>query len=495
MSWNLERSQDRVRHKWEETAGVEVTRLTKQMDLTNITLMRPKLVHAAHLYVDIENFAELLGSELDEPTAKEILRRLHLQAREITRICETDFDAAKVHFQGPKLHAIVYRPYDDHGALVQEALLLVAAIRHSVEVIANDVLGGDWTVAAGIDIGDAVATMNGVGGDRELLFLGNPANRAAKIITRGISITDESAELVADKFDGYLSDGAPGTKVFSMGEADLVEALVGSPSTWTASTSEKRLADELEKWPINRVKISRATGEIDKSCLGLANNKLVSGANVFVDIDGFTAYIDAAADVDGELVHAVRSFHVIRSEMRAVAVNDYGALRVQYQGDRMQALAFMPMDDAKIARKGIDIGAGINASVVHTLPSVVGSGALPVATGVCLGETIVTRVGEHGQRDQVCLGSTTQDAARIEEGLDGGDIGIDKTSLELLPEELAAEFNWSPTAGCYVAAELTSDRIERLVDGAMIDSAAGGSLLPAPPIRTEHETSGRPYHP
>jgi hypothetical protein len=41
---------------------------------------------------------------------------------------------------------------------------------------------GNFRVASGADIGDVIGTQNGVKGDRELLFVGHPANHAAKII-------------------------------------------------------------------------------------------------------------------------------------------------------------------------------------------------------------------------------------------------------------------------------------------------------------------------
>ena len=64
--------------------------------------------------------------------------------------------------------------------------------RHATAVILRDFVKDvfnpafpnfdNFAVAGGADIGTVIGTKNGTKGDRELLFLGNPANRAAKII-------------------------------------------------------------------------------------------------------------------------------------------------------------------------------------------------------------------------------------------------------------------------------------------------------------------------
>jgi hypothetical protein len=61
--------------------------------------------------------------------------------------------------------------------------------------------------------------------------------------------------------------------------------------------------------------------------------------------------------------------------------------------------------------------------------------------------------------------------------------GISKELRDQLPDELAAEFKWRAAAGCYVATELTADKLERQVEagrpshdgGRTVSECGGGS--------------------
>jgi hypothetical protein len=57
---------------------------------------------------------------------------------------------------------------------------------------------------------------------------------------------------------------------------------------------------------------------------------------------------------------------------------------------------------------------------------------------------------------------------------------------------LAAEFKWRAKAGCYVATELTADKLDRLEEGWRLD---GGSAGPVVRREGQGDTSGRPYQP
>jgi hypothetical protein len=217
----------------------------------------------------------------------------------------------------------------------------------------------------------------------------------------------------------------------------------------------------------------------------------VWGVAIFADVDGFTAYVDGAAAIDEDLVAAVRAYHVFRSEMRYVAVEDCGALRIQYQGDRMQSIAFLPADDEEeIALRGIEVAAGLNASVAYTLPAVIPDAVRPLAIGQALGTSLVSRLGEHGQPDAVCLGVATGQAEAFQLVLGGGQTGISKGIRDLLPEDLASEFRWVPSKGCYVASDLKADRVARLLEGRALDLGKAASVGV---VKERGASYGRPW--
>jgi hypothetical protein len=491
VAWDYDRSLERIKQKHAEVADVQVSKLTREMDFDNIALNHPKRVHGAHVYVDVPNFPDIVGRNLEDGCEPELLRRLHLHARELTKVCEHDFDAAKVHFQGPKLHAVVYRPIDDDEAILRCALALAAAARRTVEEVCNELFDGDdWEVAAGIDIGDTVATKNNLRGDRELLFLGRAANMAAKIIAGGILLTAEVASAAPADLAGYLTKTPSGVYALDLPDDELDALVEDQGWTWSLEGSRARVEEAMEKCPSDRVKVSAAKGEIDKTELGLANSKQVTGVSLFADVDGFTAYVDEAAATDEELVEAIQAFHVIRSEMRYVAVEDYGALRIQYAGDRMQAFAFLPIDDeAAISHTAVEIAAGLHASIKHTLPVVLDDAVRPLAIGQALGAALISRLGEHGQPDVVCIGPATEAAVGYQQALNGWATGISKELRDQLPDDLAAEFKWRAAAGCYVATDLTADKLDRQQEGRRLD--AGVPALVGREGRGD--TSGRPY--
>jgi class 3 adenylate cyclase len=180
-------------------------------------------------------------------------------------------------------------------------------------------------------------------------------------------------------------------------------------------------------------------------------------------VDGFTAYVDQATAVDDDLVEAVRAYHVIRSEMRNTAVVDFEGLRIQYQGDRMQVLAYLPLDDEEEAAvRAVRAAAALNSVVTDVLPQVIGEAAKPLAIGLAAGTALVSKLGERGNRDVVSLGSATVEAARIQVGLDGEEIGLDAELYGRLPDWLQQAFAWRKSPGAYVAAGLTLDELERL---------------------------------
>jgi hypothetical protein len=104
VGWNEDRSRERAEAKYKETEGLTVGEIVRETDLESTTLKNPRRIRAAHLYVDVPGYRSLVG---DDPDAV-MLRRSHLWAGEVSKIVESDFDGTKVHFQGPKLHAIAW---------------------------------------------------------------------------------------------------------------------------------------------------------------------------------------------------------------------------------------------------------------------------------------------------------------------------------------------------------------------------------------------------
>src|SRR6184192_1587703 len=223
MVWNPEDARASAQVRYDETEDLEVSEVKREIDFELIERKKPRQVTGTHFYADVTNFNQLLRGEQDD-SGEEMLRLLHLFAREVTRVVEKDFGTQKVHFQGPRLHAVAYRPVSDEGKMALRAVLTSLAVRHMVSAF-NDVFGlGErgWQVAAGVDHGRCLATKNGSGGDRELLFLGSAANHAAKILQpSGIRMTERVKSLLPDDLQERSVETGDGTWSLRLPVADV----------------------------------------------------------------------------------------------------------------------------------------------------------------------------------------------------------------------------------------------------------------------------------
>ena len=186
MSWNYDTSLDRIMNHLQNNGEITIEKLVRDADL-NVLLSETNCreIFGAHVYVDVPNFARL-ATEIEGEDYRRVIQAVHLYQREVSRIVEnsTIFDGVRVHFQGPKLHALLFRPIDAASELAIKAVLLQAVLQEFVDTVFNPAFPAlsNLVIAGGADIGDAIGTKNGMRGDRELLFIGAPANYAAKVI-------------------------------------------------------------------------------------------------------------------------------------------------------------------------------------------------------------------------------------------------------------------------------------------------------------------------
>src|SRR6266496_6758284 len=186
MPWKYENSLARIQLHLDTMGEIQVSKLTREADLENLlTETTCRDIYGAHVDVQVSNFAHLLSyGAYTQDDYKHLIRDAHIYQRELTRIVE-GLGGVVVHFQGTKLHTLFYRPIDDSKKLAVRAVILQLVLKDFVRNIFNQAFTDydDFTIASGTDIGNAIGTSNGIRGDRELLFLGAPANHAAKIIS------------------------------------------------------------------------------------------------------------------------------------------------------------------------------------------------------------------------------------------------------------------------------------------------------------------------
>jgi class 3 adenylate cyclase len=474
MGWNRDRSLERIGEdlkRLDAGGGVTVEKLKREMDFENLTDKQCREIFGAHVYTRVSNFSECATAPTKENDYKKFIRGTHAYQSTVAYIVEAIFGAAFVHFQGPKLHAVVYRPIDDQTKIADKALLLQLALHDFTSNVFNGATAAtrDYELASGSDIGSVIGTRNGQVADRELLFVGNPANRAAKIISTGARTLPNLYAALSDDLKSLCTANSSGT-VYSAkaSQAQLDELVANRGIDWNRAVLKKQVEDKEASVSLDEIAYSDANEKIDPDALSIRNNKRVTAASVFADISGFTGYVEAKSDDAGKK-EALRAFHAIRRESSLICKSDYDGVRIQYQGDRIQAIFHMPKgDEQKIALEALKAAAAMHSAIEDTLrerlPEI---NDIHYAIGIEIGATLVTKLGGHGQRDRICLGTAVENAQLLEDKIaKARETAISESCYGFLPDYIQKLFTKS---GDDFVAALTLDKIEKAEK-----SASGG---------------------
>ncbi len=466
MSWEKQKSLDRIERRWEaRDVEITVSKLTRQMNLENVTLHNGRRIQGAHIYATVARSGGLHRLDSDEH-ARSAIQRLALWQAEVAKIAKA-FEVPIIAFQGGRVHLLVYRPIDDNPKIARTAVLLSRAITAMTRSAFNPLFEEELRLSAkaAADLGETVATRGGTRGDSELLFLGNAANRPAKLLgTSVLAVTSRLEDSLDDRLEYDTEEsGEADAVLLKISQANVEAAVAADGIDWSVEKSAGRLADELEKWPVERFGIGGASTLIDPSALSRSNSKLVDAAVILTDIDGFSDYVEKA-ESDEVKRDAILTLDAIRQEMRDVLKSDFKGVRVQYQGDNMVGFVHLPAgDEKKIAIAAAEIAAGMQGSMSITLPEVVTDAKrLDVSVGVSMNSTVVACLGEYAKRNGLVLGPAATEAERIQTRLPGKQTGIDKTTYEAMPEDIQKLYEWSTNAKAYVAVDLSASKLARV---------------------------------
>src|SRR4051794_14375502 len=86
MSWNEKTSLDRITRRWKaRDREISVTKLTRKMNLENVTLHQGRLIQGAHLYATVAGSGGLHCLDTDDH-ARSAIQRLALWQSEVAKI-------------------------------------------------------------------------------------------------------------------------------------------------------------------------------------------------------------------------------------------------------------------------------------------------------------------------------------------------------------------------------------------------------------------------
>lgn len=452
MKWTIEAAKTAVQGFIDDTptSDIEVKDWTKTMDLENLSDKKCRIIEAAHLYLELEGIESTLSANPSDEDYQKMLRCMHAFMTVGRDAVEGSLEGLKVQFQGPRMHAIFYKPYGDQAGMCERAVAALCRLRTLVNGQLWEEFGDDYpnmTLYAGLDCGKALVTSVGLGQDRAVLFIGDTANRPAKTLAtdtrKALVLASGALDVLKEgKLKGFINE-AEATVNVTNGKK-VLEALGYEEDPDDLSGT---LSKCLEVYPLDRIGISKLTTEVDWERLGITNNKKVDASSIFADLSGFTAFVESRMDDEDSLKEAVQILHVIRREFVRVA-GAYGYRRVAYQGDRLQAVRrndLLPESDA--AEAAFALRSSLLEVVHDLLP---GSKELNVSIGVKRGEIVLSIAGKKGYRDRVCLGKPARAAAQLEERLGKGELAVGSNIHAQLPEAARYFFTYNETHKAYV---------------------------------------------
>ena len=296
-------------------------------------------VDGAHIYADILNLEEMLHvTDVEgEMCHRRTLRFLNLHYRAVHRIL-SGVDAIRVDFHNQRLHAVIAKPYDVESKRVHRA---VATGKLIIDVLARTGEDADHPpaeVRIGIDSGKALAVNNGRRGHREPLFLGEPANHAAKRAcggkAMGIFLTNRAR--VAAGFAKVADEDLTPLTVDEIRKSQDKANLAVTPDEIV-----KEWKDDLDRNPIGAFEFSGHTppfATLDIETLSVKNSRRQDAATVYADLDGFTAYVTQNISPNESAKHVVRALHVLRGELDAALHADFAGRKVRFIGDCVHGL-------------------------------------------------------------------------------------------------------------------------------------------------------------
>ncbi|WP_193178471.1 adenylate/guanylate cyclase domain-containing protein [Oricola nitratireducens] len=433
MAWNEDRARKRIRDFMDSVPEGDIkvedfrtfltearvrkgmlTDMSVRAALVDIPRNRAITTDAVHVYANLVDFNDVLNEAGRETEAshRRALEFLHAHYRGCDELID-EFEMQRVDFHGSRLHAVVLAPdgAENEGERVRVAVAFAAAFREMVERLGDKYPNFKTGVRIGIDSGPAVAIDSGRSDEREPLFIGSPANHAAKLADgneEGLNLSPRAAAALGQTSDPlaksvylnedierrYLGDEVVTAGMRQSGSARLEKAyaavLESLDARMKSETGEAVFRFHHKEPPLKDLVYA------DHPPSNAIRMDLVS---IFADIDNFTAYIDNAI-ATGMIAEAVANLHVIRAEMGAVLRDDFGGRKVRYIGDCIHGLLAVgdktetnAMDTMKTA---VDAAAGLRSSFELCREMLAGTDELGLAIGIDYGVTPICRLGLRG---------------------------------------------------------------------------------------------------
>ncbi|WEK58850.1 MAG: adenylate/guanylate cyclase domain-containing protein [Candidatus Brevundimonas phytovorans] len=393
---------------------------------------RAVTTHGAHIYANLLEYNTVLmeaGRET-EASHERALQLLHLHYSACEHLLAA-FDIERVDFHGSRLHAVVLTPEgrDREAERINKAIAFAAAFREMVAEGGRRYDDLQTSVRIGIDSGPAVAVNSGRRSEPEPLFIGSPANHAAKL-----AAGDVPGIYLTPRAQAVRTGVAPlaASRISEEVERNILRGASGqAPSPFRRSFEDAR-----SRFIEDQDALVKANGGVRPAVFNFhyrepplrsirfqdhppSNTIRLELASLFADIDGFTAYVDNAIATGG-IARAVANLHVLRAEMADVLQLDFGGRKVRFIGDCLHGVLAVgtarEVDARETVRRATMAAAGIRSSFDLCKKSLTGIETLGIAIGIEYGPTPICRLGLRGEASIRCSSSKATCVSEARQG-------------------------------------------------------------------------------
>ncbi|WP_320195359.1 adenylate/guanylate cyclase domain-containing protein [Agrobacterium rosae] len=430
-------------------------------------------VDGVHVYIQMLDFTNAMMDRDRETEAshRRVLSMLHLNYAACDQVAD-EFEAQRVDFHGSRMHAVIVSPPGPENAKerAERALAFADAAQRAIEEVGRTTEGGRYStrIRVGLDSGAAVAVNSGTKDEREPLFLGAPANYAAKLADgdeEGLFMSNRvRRDLGIQTF--FSVDELSGERANRV-QISGFDGLLGRPSVQSKRISDTTI-NEAASRVRNRFVLDVGTDatfsfhrhtlplkKIDFSQLMPSRSIRMGLMSIFGDIDGFTNYIDEC--IAGHRIREmVSNLHVIRSELAATLSEDYLGRKVRFIGDCIHGLiaegTAYETDGSASVVVAVKAAGGMRSSFELCQEELDGIQKLGIAIGLEYGETPITRIGIRGERSVRCsVSRAVSRSESLQSQCEGDQTALGPTALSLAPASIKRLFDggvaWGLDAG------------------------------------------------
>jgi class 3 adenylate cyclase len=424
---------------------------------------------------------------------------LHLHYAACDSIAE-EFDAQRVDYHGPRMHAVILTPTgaQNSGARAKRALEFADAVKRTIEEVGGRTGDGQFRtrVRVGIDSGSAVAVNSGSRDELDPLFLGNPANYAAKLaegddegiypsnrVRREAGVAEVvsamrvlDAERASRVNVSLFNMGLPGYVVLSDRTSDDVVRRASDAAIARFKVQVRDAASFIFH------RHTPPLRDIVFADLMPSNTIRMELASVFGDIDGFTAYV-ADCIHNHRISEMVTNLNVIRSELAATLKHDFSGRKVRFIGDCIHGLLAegtkSDTDSPETVRAVVKAAAGMRSSFELCQQNLPNADRIGLAIGVEFGTTPISRIGLRGDGSVRCSVSKAVSASEALQAKCGGlETALGPRAMQYAPLALRRLFNAEG-----VATGLDFDSLSAHLSSPIIVTSGSSSATAAPYLK------------